>query len=791
MARLNIRRFVGYGGLGLLVILAIAVSACFWVLYQPLPQLDGAAKLEGLSAEVRVQTDSHGMPVIHASRRIDAARALGYVTARDRLFQMDLMRRKSAGRLAEIFGEKALESDIKARTYGYNRQAQAILAKLPKEHSHLLEVYAEGVNRYIRESGKLPFEFKVLGYRPELWQASDSVLVMLGMCENLTVGSERFERMFSVMEKALPDDLLRFLTPDTDFYTEQLLHQAESLRPAQAIPIDSLANALTHRNDDSKPLAQLAQPLDLMIGSNAWAVGGNKTWDGRAILANDMHLNLSVPNIWYRVELDYGDVHAAGLILPGTPLLVAGSNRHIAWGETNLSGDFLDLVRLEVDAGHPGQYKQGDHWLPFEELPETIGIKGGKVRQITVRQTVWGPVSNQPLLDQPVAVHWVALDVDAMNMGLFDLEESETLDQAVKIVNHAGGPQLNVLLADEKGHIAWTLMGRIPKRFGLDGLAARSWADGSVGWNGYVEASDLPRVIDPPEGILVSANDRRLGKSYPYVIGHQFGGGYRAYRIHQQLSQMDEVSEWSSFNLQLDSKTDFYDFYHHLALSSLKADAESDDMRHYLLAWDGRAETGSLGMALLVEFRKQLIESVFSPFLADCRKLDPHFSYAWTYIDTPLQALLRQKPHQLLPDAAHDADWDDFILRQLKISLERLKAQHPGVDLMQLNWGRQNKVNQLHPFSKALPLLGYILDMPKQPLPGCGQCVRAAGAEFGASERMVVSPGHFEEAVLHMPGGQSGQVLSPYYADQQKIWLNGLMLPFLAGKPEHVLLLKP
>ena len=268
-----------------------------------------------------------------------------------------------------------------------------------------------------------------------------------------------------------------------------------------------------------------------MVGSNAWAVSGKKTWDGRAILANDMHLGLSVPNIWYRIELNYGDVHAAGLTLPGTPLLIAGSNRHIAWGATNLSGDFLDLVRLDINPANPDQYRVGEQWQRFDEYPETIVVKGGEAKQIVVKQTRWGPVANQPLLDQPVAIHWTALDADAVNLNLFDLEQGETLEQAVKIVNSSGGPQLNVLLADDKGSIAWTLMGKIPKRFGNDGLVSRSWADGSVGWNGYVEPENLPRVIDPPEGILVSANDRRFGKNYPYVIGHQFGNGYRAYRI--------------------------------------------------------------------------------------------------------------------------------------------------------------------------------------------------------------------------------------------------------------------
>jgi penicillin amidase len=796
MATMNIRKTILYTGFGLVVTAAIAVGAGFWILHKAMPQLDGTLKLDQLSAEVRVATDAHGIPSIDAANRVDAVQALGYVTARDRLFQMDLMRRKSAGRLAEVFGAMALDNDIKARTYGFQRTAKAILAQLPPAHRRYLQSYADGVNSYIAQADKLSFEFKVLDYQPEFWTPEDSLLVVLGMCETLTAGSERGERMLTVMEKTLPDAAVRFLTPDTDFYTEQLQKQGGSLRPVQAIPVEALKTALNGQPMGETVLAQTVRQSDLMAGSNAWAVSGKLTKDGRAILANDMHLGISVPNVWYRVELNYGDEHAAGLVLPGTPLLVAGSNRHIAWGATNLTGDFLDLVKLDIDPGHPGQYRVGDQWRHFDEYPETIGIKGGQAKQIVVRQTRWGPVANQPLLDSPVAIHWAALDVDAFNFNLFDLEQGKTLDQAVKIVNSSGGPQLNVLLADDKGRIAWTLMGKIPKRFGNDGLASRSWADGSVGWNGYVEPENLPRVVDPPHGILVSANDRRLGKDYPYVIGHQFGNGYRAYRITHQLRQMPQVSEWAMFNLQLDTESEFYVFYQQLALNSLSREAvanqpELAEARDYLLAWDGRADTGSLGFALLVEFRKQLAESVFAPFLSASRQADKNFSYGWSYIDTPLQALLTAKPLQLLPDATNYRNWGDFILGQLKRSIQQLQTQHPGLALMELNWGMHNTVKHPHPFSKALPVLSNLLDMPVEALPGCAFCVRAAGPGFGASERMVVAPGHFEDAILHMPGGQSGHPLSPYYRDQQRYWLKGLPIALAAGKSEHTLLLKP
>ncbi|MGZ5031152.1 MAG: penicillin acylase family protein [Methylobacter sp.] len=793
---MDIRKIILYAILALASMVAISIGGGFWLLYNAMPRLDGTAKLDKLTADVRVNTDAHGVPVINASNRNDAARALGYVTARDRLFQMELMRRKSAGRLAEIFGEMALDSDIKARTYGFHREVKTILSKLPSIHRSYLQSYADGVNRYMTESGKLPFEFTVLAYQPEPWTPEDSLLVVLGMCENLTAWEERSERMLTVMENNLPDEVMRFLTPDIDFYTKQLQKQEESLRPEQAVPAEALATALAQQTTGGVALTQLVQHSEFMAGSNAWAVSGKKTWDGRAILANDMHLGMSVPNIWYRIELNYADTHAAGLNLPGTPLLIAGSNSHIAWGATNLSGDFLDLVKLEINPANFGEYRVGDHWQHFDEYPETILVKGREAKQIAVKQTRWGPVANLPLLDRPVAIHWAALDADAVNLNLFELEQSETLEQSVKIVNSTGGPQLNILLADDKGRIAWTLMGKIPKRFGNDGLASRSWADGRIGWDGYLKPDDLPRVIDPPEGILVSANDRRFGKSYPYVIGHQFANGYRAYRITQQLAQMPKIGEWAMFDLQLDTESEFYDFYQQLALNTLTAEAiakqpDLAEVRDYLLAWNGRADTDSLGFALLVEFRKQLTESVFAPYLTASRDADKNFSYSWAYIDTPLQALLTEKPLRALPDAAHFKNWDNFILGQLKLSIEHLQSLHPKAKLMELDWGKQNKLKHTHPFSRALPMLSDLLDMPSEAQPGCFFCVRVTGPSYGASERLVVSPGHFDEAILHMPGGQSGHPLSPYYRDQQDFWLKGLPLPLVAGKPEHALLLQP
>ena len=791
----KIRRYLHYSLMTLAALLASAVGAGFLYLQYSIPPIDGEAVIKQLSAPVTVTSGRHGVPAIVAESRLDAIRALGYVTARDRLFQMDLMRRKNAGRLAEIFGPLAVDSDIRARTYGFHRVAKAVTAKLPPRHRRYLDAYAGGVNRYLELAQSLPFEFTVLGYRPEPWSIQDSILVALGMFDRLTSKSEQEERMLSVMTKTLPPPVVAFLTPDTDSFTDRLTKHAESLRPVRQVPIAALKTALAAQTSKTMELAAV-QLDDVLPGSNAWAVGGAKTHDGRAILANDMHLGITVPNIWYRTEMRYGSVHAAGVTLPGIPVLIAGSNEHIAWGATNLAGDFLDLVALDLNPDDPDQYRIEGRWQRFDRITEDISVKGAEKRSIEVRTTPWGPVSAEPLLDKPVAIHWTALDADAVNIEMIDLEQAESLEQALNIGNKTGGPQLNFLAVDKNGHIGWTIMGRIPNRYGIDGSVSRSWADGAAGWNGYVDPSELPRQVDPPEGILVSANDRRLGKQYPHVIGRQFTNGYRAYRITQRLQQLPEFTEQSMFELQLDAESEFYRFYQKLALTVLSPDVigrepELAELRDFLLAWDGSGNADSLGFALLVQFRKQLAETVFNPFLAACSQADSRFRYSWTYIDTPLQALLKQKRPELLPDPVSYRNWDDFILGQLQQSLLQLRARYPGKALSELTWGKVNKAQYRHPFSRVFPLVGLLLDMPDDELSGCSYCVRVAGPGFGASERLAVSPAHLDQGILHMPGGQSSHPLSPYYSDQEAYWVKGLPLPLLAGKAEHQWVLTP
>ncbi len=764
----------------------------YYRLAASLPVLDGQITLEGLRDKALVTSDTLAVPVIQAASREDAFRILGYLSARDRLFQMDLMRRKSAGRLAEVFGPAAVEADQRQRSLRLEHAAAEVSRRLPEKQLMTLKAYAEGVNSFIRAMKTPPFECWLLDYRPELWRIEDSLLVALGMFQTLS-WQDHDERMLTVMSKTLPLDLVAFLTPDTDEHTAKLLGNTPSFRPPLPVPVEALAAVI--RGAHAENLSGLIKAGDVLPGSNNWAVNRFRTRDGRAILANDMHLKLGVPNIWYRAVLRYAGVNLAGVTLPGVPLLVVGSNGHIAWGFTNVNADLLDLVQLEVNPENPEQYRTPQGWREFAVDNELIRVKKGSDVAIQIKSTIWGPLSPVPLMNQPVAIHWTALEPEAVNLGLLEMDQAKTLESAIQVMNRAGAPPQNVLLADDCGRIAWTYLGVFPRRKGFDGSITLPWSDRLRGWEGYLSPDELPRIIDPPSGFLATANNRMLGTNYPYPIGHNFSPGYRAFRISERLQAMRQATEKELFGLQLDTVSQFYDFYRELALSTLAEGAIVHDpslreISRYIEAWNGRADVDSKGIGLLAQFRLDLAQTVLAPLLSRCRQADPDFFYQWHMMDVPLRALLKTKIPRVLPDLRYKS-WDELIVSVLKSSAATLKRLYAVESLDELDWGRINRTRLRHPVSRAMPVLGRLLDMQTEDLAGCESCVRVANRDFGASERMVVSPKWSADGILQMPGGQSGHPLSKHYRDQQADWVNGTPLSFAPALLEHTLSFLP
>ncbi|OAI16335.1 penicillin acylase [Methylomonas lenta] len=769
----------------------IAIGVFYLLIASSLPMEDGEVKLSGLNVQVSVDSDKLGVPSISAQDRSDALRVLGFLHARDRLFQMELMRRKSAGRLAELFGQVAVDSDRKQRAYQLAKTAKQIVQDLPAEQRRLLQAYVSGINAYLLQTTILPPEFLLLRHQPEPWCEEDSLLVVLGMFQTLN-GYEQDERMVTVMEKALPKDLLKFLTPDTDSYTTTLVGGDAPRRFSPHIATSAFANL---PEPDTHLASNSIDTQNIVVGSNNWVVAGSKTKDGRAMVANDMHLGLSVPNLWYRADIRYPNHHVFGVTLPGVPGVVVGGNDDVAWGFTNVTADLLDLISLEINPNNPQEYRSPQGWVAFGTHTETILVKDAPAIEMTVQETLWGPVSEQLLLGKSVAVKWTALERHAVDLGLLNMDDAQTTEQAMSMMNQIGSPPQNVVIADRAGHIGWTYMGRLPYRVGFDGLASRSWADGNLDWQGYISPEELPHVFDPPAGFIVTANNRTLGRDYPHTIAHNWALGYRAFRIAELLRPQNQLTEQDLLAIQLDTRNAVYDFYRQLALDTLRDLNDKDhvllEVEQALTAWDGHMYLDSIGAGLLAEFRNQLAKQVFAKIVAACQTYDADFRYAWREMETPLRLLLTQRPAGLLKAQYRD-NWQQMIVEALRQSAHQQQQAYPDQNLTHLAWGTTHAIKLQHPFSKVSPLLGKLLDMPRFESDGCASiCVKVMDTAHGASERLVLSPLHPEDALFQMPGGQSGHPFSKHYRDQQPYWQAGIAAPMQAKGKIHNLSFLP
>jgi len=783
-----------FGGVLALILLAAGLRL-LCRLRASLPSPARQQPLQQLQFPVMVTFDRLGTPTIQARTRRDAFCALGYLTARDRLFQMDMLRRFVAGRLAEVLGRGALDTDMTQRSFGFRRVAQDVIARLSDDQRAALQAYVEGVNAFIQQMRVPPPEFLGLEYRPEPWSIADSILIMLYIFQELTGECESSKRMRSVMVKTLPPEVVAFLTPDQSEYDCVLIGGSASHRPATPIPSQALNLLCRYADKHRRLVGRIVQEPRGTPGSNGWVVGSSRTADGRAILANDIHLPLTVPNIWYRGTLQYDGLEVSGVILPGLPAVILGSNTHVAWGFTNITGDFLDLVELEIHPERPDEYNTLDGWKRLEVVTEEIRVKGELSVTIDIKTTIWGPVSRHALMGQPVAVRWIALDPQAINISLIDIDKATGIDEALRIMQCFRGPPLNVMLADDQGRIGWTYCGKLPAHSNADSFASITWSNAGTGAQGTILPQELPVLLDPPDGLLATANNRTVGTGYPHVIGYNFANPYRAHRIVQQLQNAHDLTEAVLFALQLDTAGAFYAFYYSLAIATCKTHATGDplltDAVAAINAWDGKAEPESVGFGLLLRFRELLAERVIGTYLTICKAADSNFVYNWNNLETPLRALLSAKIPETLPNVKTCLDWDTLIRETLRESTKQLRNEYRVQTLTGLTWGRMQRTAIQHSLSQSIPWARRMLDMPQDALPGALHCLRMAQPMFGASVRLVVSPGKRCDGILHMPGGQSGHPLSRHYRDQHSCWLKGQPLPFLPGPAVRTLVLIP
>ncbi|MBM3777924.1 MAG: penicillin acylase family protein [Acidimicrobiia bacterium] len=812
----------------LLMVLLLALAA-WWghrALSASLPLVDGEHVLPGLTAPLTVNRDALGIPTIRGATRVDVARATGFVHAQDRFFQMDLSRRRAAGELAALVGASAVDVDRAIRIHRFRAVARRSVDLLRLGDRAVLDAYTDGVNAGLAALDAPPFEYTLLRQAPAAWRPEDTMLVVLSMFATLQDEDGSFEAMRATMRRHLPPEAFAFFAPEgtpwdspvagdpfpsppppsAEVFNPRLRRQGMPTRlfpnsgrarlaPAGGTPADT---ALAHELSGAGGLDQ----GEAAIGSNNFAVAGSLTASGGALVANDMHLVIRVPNIWYRAAFEWQDGNGAeperlyGVTLPGVPSMVVGSNAHVAWGFTNAYGDWSDLVELELDPADPGRYRTPHGFVPFERHDEAIAIAGAPSQVQRVDWTIWGPVLGPDPAGRLRAIQWLAHDPAMLASTLMPIEEARTIEEAFDGANGAGTPAQNLLVADRGGRIGWTIYGSLPRRVGFDGALPADRSDGTRRWDGYLDEAAYPRLTDPSDGRLWTANARVVDRPMVDVMGtanHEVGS--RARVIRDRLRARDRFTPSDLLAIQLDASATFLEGWRALLLDVLSAPAARHDPSRAALrdlldrGWTGEADPSSAAYRFTRLFRERVSQWAFGFLLADCYEADERFDYSRERRrEGPLWQLVTLRPLHLLDP--HFRSWDEFLLEAIDRVLADTVAEY-GPDLTARTWMEMNDTRYRHPLSAAVPLLGRWLDMPPAPVPGDLFTPRVAWGSLAASQRMVVSPGREHEGIMHMPTGQSGHPLSPHYRDGHGAWVQGAPTPFLPGPAEHSLTLVP
>jgi len=784
---------------GLLLSLPLLAGLGAWLyLRASLPQLEGSHRSPLLSAPVTVARDADGVPLISGASRLDLAYATGFVHGQERFFQMDLLRRSAAGELAELFGPRALPLDRSHRLHRFRSRAAAVLQRMAPAERAFIERYAAGVNDGLGALGARPFEYALNGAAPRPWSAADSLLVVYAMYLDLQGNQAPRELARGWLTDHLDPAQRAFLLPEGSAWDAPLDAPALALA---TVPIPATAPPWWGRRE-ALPARQVAGiGFTDAVGSNNYALAGSRTASGAAIVSDDMHLGLQLPNIWYRLALRYPDADGnarrlAGVSLPGAPpLVVVGSNGRVAWAYTNSYADTVDLVHLGEDAARPGQLRTPAGWETPAEHVETILVKGQAAERLVVRETSLGPV--RAAGGALYAVHWVAHAPEALNLRHLQLEDAATLDQALAAATADGIPAQNIVIGDARGNIAWTVAGALPRREqGGSALSYPLAVDGALPtWDALLPPQQHPRVINPPGGQLVTANSRQLAGPDAAVLGDAgFDLGARARQLRDNLTRLGNRTDVpAAFGAALDDRALYMAGWRERALAALDADAiaghpQRAAFRHLLQSgWDGRASIGSVGYRLAQQYRWSLHELLFAGADAEMKRLDPKASMVAASARWPdvVARLLDERPAAWLPQGYRG--WRDLELAAVDRSIAEITRD--GTPLEAATWGRRNTAAIAHPFAMAMPFLARWLGAPPDQLPGDANMPRVAGPKFGQSERLTVSPGREEEGLFDMPGGQSGHPLSPFFLKGHEDWVRGRPKGLLPGAVKYTLVL--
>lgn len=775
-------RLLKWAAILAVALVILAAGAVAFVFYRAMPDYAGEASLPGLSDKVRVYRDAHGVPHIFAASMNDAARALGYIHASERLYQMEIQRRAGQGRLAEIAGPDLAGVDKFIRTLGFYRQATSSFAALSPEAQAYYQAYADGVNAFlVSHRGRLPPEFLILGDDPEPWRPADSLvwgkLMSLQLSSNYALEETRAE-----LAQKMPPDIARLLFP-----------AAPEGSPITTHPVSGAVHS-----ERSSARERLGALIGLDHGaSNEWVISGARTQTGKPILANDPHLGLQAPILWYLARIETPGLSVKGATVPGAPIVLLGQNDHIAWGFTTADTDTQDLFIETVDPKNPGQYLTPDGAEPFIAHDEIIHVKGAPDIVLKVRTTRHGPVLSA--IDSTMA--GLAGPGKAMALAFTGLGDRDTTTEALMRVNRAQNwdefldalklfqtPTQNIVFADVAGNIGFISPGLVPLRKSGDGLAPVDGASGASDWTGFVPFAQLPQAYNPPAGFLFNANNANVPDDNVPTFGRDWEEPYRARRIQQLLDAVDKHSLDTSAAMQADvlslAATDFLPLFKNIA----PANERMKQALALVAGWDGRMD------------KEQPQPLIFEAWLSALRRImidektGLHLTEKGPYAAATLFSLLTSHPQWCAVAGKPDPDCRATMARALDESLNLL-AQRDGADMSQWRWGAEHVAALTHQFYSHVPLFDRLSDLSLSTSGGFYTLDRGEGFDpkpdhpfartHAAGFRGLYDLADPRKTRFMIATGQSGHIFSRHYGDLVPLWSAGKAIT-LAGTEDEL-----
>ena len=808
----------------IVAVLIIAISlTLWWYVYRPLPQLGGTLTLPGLQQSVTVDRDQWGVPDIRASSVEDLAEAQGYVMAQDRLWQMDLLRRAARGQLSEILGAKTIEIDKLFRTLGIGRAADRDATLLDPEARKIMDSFSRGVNRFIdQHKSNLPLEFSLLGYKPGPWEPGDTLAISGYMYRTLTYTWERKLNRAKVTARAGADRAKDLFSPesaldhfvvgdpdvaddgsqrsaaqddedddDDDMVPDTVIKAKLGSAPAAGLP--SSAPDLTSVLAESvkgfleEPLNDIAQGL----GSNNWVVSGTHTATGKPLLANDTHLELSIPPIWYEVHLTAPGWNVKGFTLPGAPMIIIGHNDRIAWGFTNNGADVQDLYVETFNPASADEYRVNGKWLKAQTLEEVIRVKGQPDEHLQITVTRHGPIVRREG-ENAYAMRWTATEPGCLANSYNWLGKARNWKEFREIMKRVWGPGQNAVYADVEGNIGYIMAARVPIRKKGHGEGPVPGDTDDYEWTGYIPFDQLPQALNPASGLIATANARVVGPNYKPYLTDRWEEPYRTARIYDLLHDRHDLRPEDMLKVE----TDTYSYPHVFLADQLIAAAKSakpNDPRTQKLIeglrdWNGIAEAHSPEVSFLHATRREALDILLEPFLGKDTAL-----YQWRSM-TFLQRTLTDRPSKWLPAAYKN--YDELLLAAADRAVKNLAEQAKSERIEDWGWDKFNSLDMLHPIGRE-GILKTLLSITDKPQSGTLYSVRAAQKTHGPAMRFVANPADWDQSILLIPAGQSGQLGSSHYTDQFSYWYEGkpIFAPFSdaaeARAAKHTLTLKP